>query len=198
MATLSTLCTVLSCGHARCVSLEGHELCRAHFISSCYRKLQECSEQLTKNEHWKLPSGESLIDTLTQITDQSAAMGLGSKDLDGLEQAQLLDILNTAGNLMQNLRRSQRKFVSIPVRLRYEVTGHNWVEEAKTTEVSLHGASIECQIPIAKGETMIVERLDNSRRTQAKVKWHRRKADGTQRLGIELVDAKNFWGLDKA
>ena len=122
-------------------------------------------------------------------------MALVAKDLDGLEQAQVLDILNTAGNLMTNLRRSSRKYVSIALRLQYEVTGHNWVEEAKTIEVSLHGASIECHIPIAKGETMMVERLDNSRRTKAKVKWHRRRADGTQMLGVELVDAKNFWGL---
>jgi PilZ domain len=199
MATFSAslLCAVPSCGHARCVSLAGHELCRAHFISKCYGKLQECSEQLHKNEHWKLASGESLIDTLTEITDQSAGMGLAARDLDGLEQAQVLDILNTAGTLMQNLRRSTRKCVSIGVRLQYEVTGHNWVEDAKTTEVSSHGASIECRIPIAKGEMMTVERLDNSRRTLAKVKWHRRRANGTQVLGVELVDAKNFWGLGK-
>jgi hypothetical protein len=138
-----------------------------------------------------------LIDTLTEITDQSAAMGIAAKDLDGLEQAQVLDILNTAGTLMKDLRRSARKYVSIALRLQYEVTGHNWVEEAKTTEVSSHGASIECRIPIAKGETMTVERLDNNRRTRAKVKWQRRRADGTQTLGIELVDARNFWGLGK-
>lgn len=197
MATLSTLCAIPSCGHARCVSFEGSDLCRAHFISTCYTKLQQCTEQLNQNEHWKLPSGESLIDTLIEITDQSAALGVGSNDLDGLEQAQLLDILNTAGILIKNLRRSERKFVSIPLRLRYEVTGHNWTEETKTTEVSVHGASIECHIPIAKGEMMTVERLDNQRRTVAKVKWHRRRSDGTQILGVELVDAKNFWGLGK-
>lgn len=197
MATLSTLCAIPSCGHARCVSFEGSDLCRGHFISTCYNKLQQCTEQLNQNEHWKLPSGESLIDTLIEITDQSAALGVGSNDLDGLEQAQLLDILNTAGILIKNLRRSERRLVSIPLRLRYEVTGHNWTEETKTTEVSVHGASIECHIPIAKGELMTVERLDNQRRTVAKVKWHRRRTDGTQILGVELVDAKNFWGLSE-
>src|ERR1700691_3037293 len=121
MATLSTLCAIPSCGHARSVSLEGSDLCRAHFISTCYTKLQQCTEQLNQNEHWKLPSGESLIDTLIEITDQSAALGVGSNDLDGLEQAQLLDILNTAGILIKNLRRSERRLVSIPLRLRYEV-----------------------------------------------------------------------------
>jgi hypothetical protein len=198
MSTLSLLCDVPSCGHAPCISFKGNELCRAHFISTCYNKLQQCSEQLDKNEHWKLHSGESLIDTLVETTDQAAAMALAARDLDGLEQAQLLDIVNTAGILVRNLRRSAREFTSIPLRLKYEVTGHNWVEEAATTEVSSHGASIECHIPISKGETMTVERLDNNRCTQAKVKWHRRRADGTQLLGIELVDAKNFWGRGKS
>jgi hypothetical protein len=198
MVTLSPVCAVPSCGHASCISSKGQELCRAHFISACYNNLQECSEQLDKNEHRKLPSGESLIDALTETTDQAAAMALAARDLDGIEQAQLLDIVNTAGILIRNLRRSERQSTSIPLRLEYEVTGHNWIEEAATTEVSLHGASIECRIPISKGETMIVERLDNNRRTRAKVKWHRRRPDGTQVLGVELVDAKNFWGLRKA
>jgi len=54
----------------------------------------------------------------------------------------LLDILFTAGNLVKNVRRSVRRCISIPLKLRYEVTGHNWTEESKTFEVSKHGASL--------------------------------------------------------
>jgi PilZ domain len=100
--------------------------------------------------------------------------------------------------LMKNLRRSIRKYVSIPLKLLYEVTGHNWIEESRTLEVSLHGASIECRIPIAKGEMMTVERVDNHKRAQVKVRWHRRKADGSQMLGIELLDSNDFWEFNRA
>lgn len=198
MATLSTLCAVPSCGHPRSVSLEGQDLCRAHFISTCYQQLEAYSQQLDKNEHWKSHSGEEFIGTLAEIVDQTATLGLTAKDLDGLEQAQLLDILFTAGNLMKNLRRSIRKYVSIPLKLLYEVTGHNWTEESSTLEVSLHGASIECRLPIAKGEVMTVERVDNHRCTKAKVRWHRRRADGSQMLGIELLDCSDFWEFNRA
>lgn len=133
-----------------------------------------------------------------EIVDQATTLGLTSTDLDGLHQAQLLDILFTAGNLMKNMRRSVRKFVSIPLRLQYEVTGHNWTEESNTVELSLHGASIESHLPIAKGEMMTVERVDNHQRAQARVRWHRRKADGSQTLGIELLDCRDFWEFDKA
>ena len=198
MATLSsTLCAVASCGHAGCTSLEGHDLCRAHFISSCYRRLEECSAQLDHNDHWKEISGEPLIDSLVEIVDQAAALGLTAKDLDGLEQAQLLDILFTAGHLMKDLRRSARKFMAIPLKLSYEVTGHNWTEETSTQELSLHGASLECRIPIAKGELMTVERTDIKRRTQAKVRWHKRRIDGSQMIGIELLDCIDFWGFNQ-
>jgi len=177
--------------------LDGHDLCRAHFISSCYRRLEECSTQLDHNDHWKEISGEPLIDSLVEIVDQAAALGLTAKDLDGLEQAQLLDILFTAGHLMKDLRRSVRKFMSIPLKLCYEVTGHNWTEETSTQELSLHGASLECRIPIAKGELMTVERTDIKRRTQAKVRWHKRRIDGSQMIGIELLDCIDFWGFNQ-
>jgi len=198
MATLSTLCAVPSCGHAGCVSFQGRDLCRAHFISSCYRRLEAYSQQFGDNERLKSIPGETFIGTLADIVDQATTLGLTARDLDGLEQAQLLDILFTAGNLMKNLRRSIRKYVSIPLRLLYEVTGHNWTEESSTLEVSLHGASIECRIPIAKGEVMTVERVDNHRRAQVKVRWHRRKADGSQMLGIELLDCSDFWEFNLA
>lgn len=197
MATLSIPCAVASCGHAGCVSFEGREFCRAHFISSCYQRLEEYGRQLSKHEHWQTPSSPAFVETLSEIIDQATTLGLTSADLDGLQQAQLLDILFTAGNIMKNLRRSTRRYISIPLKLRYEVTGHNWTEESNTLEVSQHGACIECRIPIAKGEIMTVERVDNHRSARAKVRWHRRKADGSQTLGIELLGSGDFWEFGK-
>jgi hypothetical protein len=198
MVTLSsTPCAVASCGCSGCVSLEGRDWCRAHFIANCYLRLEECSKQLDQNEHWKSMSGEPLIDLLAEIVDEAAALGLTAKDLDGLEQAQLLDILFTAGHLMKDLRRSARKFMAIPLKLCYEVTGHNWTEETATQELSLHGASLECRIPIAKGELMTIERTDINRRTHAKVRWHRRRINGSQTIGIELLDCTDFWGFNQ-
>ncbi len=142
-------------------------------------------------------SGEPLIDLLAEIVDQTAALGLTAKDLDGLEQAQLLDILFTAGHLMKDLRRSERKFMSIPLKLCYEVMGHNWTEETTTQELNLHGASMECRIPVATGELVTVERTDVHRRTRAKVKWHRRRINGSQTIGIELLESSDFWGFNR-
>ncbi|MFY9529940.1 MAG: hypothetical protein WAR24_13610, partial [Candidatus Acidiferrales bacterium] len=59
----------------------------------------------------------------------------------------------------------------------------------------LYGTSIESRIPIKSGEELTVERLDTSRGTKAKVKWLRRNADGSQALGIELLDCEDFWGF---
>jgi hypothetical protein len=143
-------------------------------------------------------SSETFVDILAEIIDRVTTLGLESTDLDGIQQAQLLDILFTAGNLLKNLRRSIRRYVSIPLRLRYEVTGHHWTEESNTLEVSQHGASIESRLPISKGEIMTVERVDNHRSVKAKVRWHRRKPDGSQMLGIELLDSSDFFEFGKS
>jgi hypothetical protein len=194
----STLCAASSCGHASCVSLEGRDFCREHFIANCYRRIEDCGKQLHQNEHWKRSSGEPFIQPLLEIVDRTATLGLIAKDLDTLEQAQLLDILFSAGSLLQNLRRSVRKFASLPLRLCYEVTGRNWSEETTTQEISLHGASMECRIPIAKGEMMNIERTDVHRGAQAKVRWQKRRTDGTQLIGIELLGCADFWGFTEA
>jgi hypothetical protein len=143
-------------------------------------------------------SSETFVDILSEIIDRVTTLGLESSDLDAIHQAQLLDILFTAGNLLKNLRRSIRRYLSIPLKLRYEVSGHHWTEESNTLEVSQHGASIESRLPIAKGEIMTVERVDNHRSAKAKVRWHRRKADGSQMLGIELLDSGDFFEFGKA
>jgi hypothetical protein len=198
MATLSSTCYEPSCDHPGCVCFEGHDFCRAHFIASCYDKLENYGHQLGNNDHWQMVSSETFVDILSEIIDRVTTLGLESTDLDSIHQAQLLDILFTAGNLLKNLRRSIRRYVCIPLKLRYEVTGHHWTEESNTLEVSQHGASIESRLPIAKGEIMTVERVDNHRSAKAKVRWHRRKADGSQMLGIELLDSGDFFEFGKA
>ena len=42
---------------------------------------------------------------------------------------------------------------------------------------------------------MTVERIDNHRSAKAKVRWHRRKPDGSQMLGIELARFRRFLGV---
>ncbi|MGB2888038.1 MAG: hypothetical protein WBC04_10100 [Candidatus Acidiferrales bacterium] len=49
---------------------------------------------------------DAVMVTLTQIADQAATLGLGAKDLNGTEQAQLLDILMCVAKLTKGLRRS--------------------------------------------------------------------------------------------
>lgn len=133
---------------------------------------------------------DAVMVTLTQIADQAATLGLGAKDLNGTEQAQLLDILMCVANLTKGLRRGPRKRVSVPLRLQYQAPGRDWIT---TLEVSSHGASIECQIPIPVGELVAVARLDTSRQAKGKAKWLRHNADGSHVLGIEFRDCEDFW-----
>jgi PilZ domain len=190
---MATQCTVTSCNHRGCVSLEGDDLCRSHFIARCYSRLEECSAQIKNHQSSGPVIGQSLTETLSGIASQVAALGLAAKDLEAVEQAQLLDILFTAAHLMQSLRRSGRKHLSVPLRLRYETAEKAWTEEATTHEVSFHGASVRSRLPIRKGELISVERVDMSRQAEAKVKWQRRNADGSQTLGIEFLSNHNFW-----
>jgi hypothetical protein len=187
-------CTVPACGQPSGASLEGQYLCRGHFISRCYSQIEACTVQLTEKPHRNPLAVNVVMKTLSEIADQTTT-GLIAGDLNTMEHEKLFDILLSVANLMKRLRRGPRKRASVPLRLQFEVPGHNWVDETTTLEVSVHGALIECRIPVASGEVVTVERLDIGRRAKAKVKWVTRKADGSQMLGIELLDCEDFWGF---
>ncbi len=172
----------------------GKDLCQGHFIARCYSQLDVCTDQVRKRGYWNATSVVAVMESLTKIADQAAMLGLSARDLSTMEQAQLLDILLRAANLTKGIRRVPRKRVSVPLRVRCEASGQNWTEETTTLEVSLHGTSIESRIPITSGEVLTVERLDTSGRAKGKVKWLRRNPDGSQVLGIELLDCEDFWG----
>jgi hypothetical protein len=187
-------CAVPACGQPSRSSLEGQDLCRGHFISRCHSQIEACTDQLTEKPHRNPLAVNVVMKTLSEIADQTTT-GLIAGDLNTVEHKTLFDILLSVANLMKRLRRGPRKRASVPLRLQFEVPGHNWIDETTTLEVSVHGALIECRIPVAGGEVVTVERLDIGRLAKAKVKWVTPKADGSQMLGIELLDCEDFWGF---
>jgi hypothetical protein len=193
--TTAEQCSVAGCGKAKAASLEGAALCREHFISTCYARLDHYDE-LRRGAGLKATDSESARRFINECSRNADEMEHDARDLDNLERAKLVHIILTASELGRHLRRSPRKAAAIAVRLSSDKLGGSWEEDTETVLLSQYGASVRCKHPAKPGETLEVVRSDTGEKAQARVAWQRPAGIDEVRIGVEFLACDNFWGLD--
>jgi len=191
-------CNTAGCGQAVAASLDGEALCREHFISVCYTRLDRYDE-IRRGPGLSATDTESVRRFIHECTRFADEIEHSAQDLDNLERAKLLHIILTASELGRHLRRSPRKVAAIAVRLSSEKVGGAWEEDTETVLVSRYGALVRCKHPAKAGETLHVIRADTGEKAVARVAWQRPSGNsGSEdtRIGVEFVACENFWGLD--
>jgi hypothetical protein len=191
-------CSIAGCSQALAASLDGETLCREHFISVCYTRLDRYDE-IRKGPGLSATDTESVRRFIHECTRFADEIEHSALDLDNLERAKLLHIILTASELGRHLRRSPRKVATIPVRLSSEKLGAAWEEDTETVLVSQYGALVRCKHAAKAGETLHVIRADTGEKALARVAWQRPSGNsGSEdiRIGVEFVACENFWGLD--
>jgi len=170
-------------------------LCRTHFISACYTRLDEYDEQRRGNGAG-IANTESMRRFIHECTRSADEIEHAGQNLDNLERAKLVHIILTANELGRLLRRSPRKVAAIPVKLISEKLGGAWEEETETLLVSRYGALMRCKHSAKPGETLHVQRTDTGDKALARVAWQRFGTNEDIRIGVEFVGCENFWGVD--
>ena len=191
-------CGIADCSHAIAASLDGEALCREHFISVCYKRLDQYDE-IRKGPGLSATDTESVRRFIHECTRSADEIEHSAQDLDNLDRAKLLHIILTASELGRHLRRSPRKVAAIAVKLSSEKLGGSWEEDTETVLVSRYGALVRCKHPAKAGETIHVIRADTGEKTLARVAWQRPSGNSGNedvRIGVEFVGCENFWGLD--
>jgi hypothetical protein len=190
-------CNVANCDQTPVSSLEGDALCRSHFISVCYTRLEQY-EEMQKGHSLSVSGAESMRRFIHECVRKADEIEHGARDLDNLERARLLHIIEEANDLGRYLRRSPRKAASVAVRLCCDKIGGAWEEDTETVLLSRYGASVQCRHPAKPGESLQVIRSDTGQKVQARVTWRLPLGDESVQIGVEFVDCDNFWGLDWA
>ena len=188
-------CDIDGCAQAVAASLDDEALCREHFISMCYTRLDRYDE-IRKGPGLDATNTESVRRFIHECTRSADEMEHAAKDLDNLDRAKLLHIILSASELGRHLRRSPRKAATIAVRLSSERLGGVWEEDTETVLVSRYGALLRCKHAAKAGETLHVIRADTGEKTLARVAWQRPSGSEDVRIGVEFVSCENFWGLD--
>jgi hypothetical protein len=190
-------CSFTDCSQTAISSLAGEALCRDHFISACYMQLDRYAE-MRQTQSMSSSDMESMRRFINECVRHADEIEHGNKDLNNLQRARLLHIIEGATDLGRYLRRSPRKTASIAVRLHCDKLGGSWEEDTETVLLSRYGASVQCSHPAKLGESLEVIRCDTGQKTNARVAWQRPLGPQGVRIGVEFVDNDNFWGLDWA
>jgi hypothetical protein len=188
-------CGISGCGQTAAVTLEGEALCRSHFISVCYTRLDEYDEQ-RRGSGAGIANTESMRRFIRECTRSADEIEHGGENLDNLDRAKLVHIILTANELGRQLRRSPRKVAAIPVRLISDKLGGSWEEDTETVLVSRFGALMRCKHSAKPGDTLHVLRTDTGEKAMARVAWQRLSEKEDPRIGVEFVGCENFWGVD--
>jgi hypothetical protein len=186
------------CSQAMVASLDGKKLCREHFISVSYARLDQY-DQIRRGPGLSAVNTEAVRRFVHECTRTADEIEHTAKDLDNLDRAKLLHIILTASELGRHLRRSPRKVAAIPVRISSERLGGAWEEDTETVLVSRYGALVRCKHSAKAGETLHLVRADTGEKALARVAWQRSSSNGGSedvRIGVEFLGCENFWGLD--
>lgn len=187
-------CRFPGCGAALTARLEEEPYCVQHFISTCYARLDKCCEQLGgRRSSERIP--EDMRAFLQACIEEATTLTRDPFHQNALERARLLDILYTASDLSGRMRRGPRRSESIAVRLLCQTRGRPWEEVIHTKKVSQYGAMLECQHLVKPEDWLSIERVDTGRRVRARLAWRGPAPGGQFSVGLEFLDADNFWGL---
>jgi PilZ domain len=194
---VAEICSEGGCAEAAIVSLAGRSLCRAHYLSYCYDRLESIAESTdAKTQHMTQDEADWASRFLQDCMRSAADIASSQEMPSNLERAQVYDVLLWASELHGRLRRSPRRQVRFPVLLRSEILGRTWEYRTETQVVSRHGMRLTCRGDIRPKDTLTCIRLDNGRRAEATVAWTAAGGEaGETEAGLELPREENFWGL---
>lgn len=187
-------CRASGCAQPATVELETRPLCVNHFISTGYERLEDYARVVVEHR-FQDATAEAMWVFLVECIERAADLTQHAGEIDNLQRARLLDILLRAAEVSRRLRRSPRKALSIPVRLRCEKLGRAWEEDTRTRVVSRFGVMLECEHSAEKGDGLTLIRLDTHAEVKARVAWRRQTSAGHFEFGLEFPDCDNFWGL---
>lgn len=194
LALKASPCCLEACNKIAAAGLDGRPLCLGHFLSVSIKEMESRSASL-KGRMFDPRTSQEFGNFLAACAEQAKTLSEYSELADSSEKLRLLELLDVVSRFTRRLRRSPRQTVSVPVWLRREDPRHTWEEETWTSTVSRHGAGFVCRHSVEVNGTVVLCRRDKGGRAEARVVYCCFDSEGRRHIGVELLDAVDFWGV---
>jgi len=192
----------VTCGWSGCsnkseAALDGYRLCRNHFHQRATKRLEEYRAGLRQVAPG-IADHTATLKFISEVISQTTTLVANAKLLAPAQRDQFLKLSLSAAELYKQVQRNARIRRNMPILVYREKDSKGMRELTNTVDVSKQGACISTSRLWEIGEKIWVEKPGNQVRTLARVAWLK-KGDLTQFLiGLDILDCKDFWGLDPA
>jgi hypothetical protein len=191
-----------TCGWSGCSSkpeatLDGCGFCRNHFYDKAAKRLDEHRSSLRRISPG-IADHTATLKFLSEIISQTTTLVASAKVLDPGQRDKFLKLSLTAAQLYKRVQRNARIPRNMPILAYRESDSAAMKELTNTVDVSVQGVCIVTYRLWEIGEKIWIEKPRNRLRTLARVAWLK-KGEPTQYLmGLDILDHKDYWGLDPA
>jgi len=192
--TASELCQWTGCHFSGDAVLEGRLLCRDHFHQSATKKLNQYQARLREaNES----DGEraSLIRFVSEVISQTTLLVSRTKFLSEAKRDLFLRLSQSSLQFYKRVQRDPRQDQKRPVVIARTSGKSTDQENTETVNISVKGACLESSLAWELGEQLRISRLDTKATALARVARVDKAAAGKPKIGIEIIDADDFWKL---
>ena len=190
-------CGWTGCNRAGEAKLDGRLLCRDHFYRLATGRLEEHRRQLKR----LAPVGDeraAISQFLSELIAQATALVTSARFLSPQQGHQLFVLSQSAAELNKRVQRSPRMRRNMPILLYRETDPGAGKELTTTVDVSKRGASTTTSRLWTAEEVIWIETPGNGSRAKARVAWVKKNAPLQFLIGLEILDSKDFWELEKA
>jgi len=176
--------------------LEGRLLCRDHFHQSASKKLDQYQARLREANESDVERA-SLIRFVSEVISQTTLLVSRTKFLSETKRDLFLRLSQSSLQFYKRVQRDPRQDQKWPVVIARTSGKSEDQENTETVNVSVKGACLESSLGWELGEQLRITRLDTKATALARVARVDKATAVKPKIGIEIIDADDFWKLKK-
>jgi PilZ domain len=189
-------CSWTGCGQAAKSILIERSLCVEHFVALANRRIVSVAGMLEHEAGERSVSAE--VQTfLSQLISQTTTLATEMRLMNPGRRDELLALSTTAAELYKRIHRKARVEMQVGCDVRTGTISRQVEGTCKTVNISLQGASVETDMELRVEQTITLERMDSKASARCKVRWVKNRAEGGFLVGLQILDKKDYWGLEQ-
>jgi hypothetical protein len=192
----AVVCGSFGCGKFAEATLDELSLCRNHFYDKAMKRMEEYRGRLQTTETAEGGRNEA-PEFLSQIIAQTTMLVTNAKSLEPGQRDQFLDLSKSAMHLFKRAQRPPRLARNMPVLVsRADSTGTQ--ELTNTIDVSKRGACITTKGSWEIGDKAWIQKPVGDLKALARIAWSKKTGFSQFLVGLDILDAEDFWKLESA
>lgn len=186
-------CNWTGCERASGTKLAERALCPEHFMEYSHRRVATIQEMFTNSSEERVLSLE-VQSFLSQVISQAAKLATETRFLAPSQRDNLIELSTTAAEIYKRIQ-AARTVRRVCCLVQSGVVSTEILEKCFTVNISQRGACIEIRHALRMAQAITLERVDTKDRARGRVAWISQTGPERFIVGVEILDAEDFWGL---